>query len=88
MFSGPKTGSRGPPLSFLFIGVFSSAEELKDLLCIFLEEELESCPKGCMHYCFLTVPPLSEHPLPFLISICLNLPFGTQGRLWRLKLIP
>ena len=34
---------------------------------------------------FLTVPPLSLHPLPSLISKCLNLPLGTQGRPWRLN---
>ena len=40
-----------------------------------------------LHYC-LTAPPLSLHPLPSLISSCLNLPFATQGRPWRLKPIP
>ena len=29
--------------------------------------------------------PMSLHPLPFLISNCLILPFGTQGRSWRLN---
>ena len=33
-----------------------------------------------LHYCFLTAPPLSLHPLPSLVSSYLNLPFGTQGR--------
>ena len=32
----------------------------------------------------LTAPPLSLHLLPSLISNCLNLPIGTQARLWRL----
>ena len=41
-----------------------------------------------LYYCFLTVSPLSLHPLPSLISNCLNLPFGTQGRSWRLKSVP
>ena len=40
-----------------------------------------------LHYCFLAVPPLSLHLLPFPVSNCLNLPFRTQGRSWRLKLI-
>ena len=31
---------------------------------------------------------LSLHPLPSLISRSLNLLFGTQGRSWRLKLLP
>ena len=30
-----------------------------------------------LHYCFLAAPPLSLHPLPSLISSCLNLPMGT-----------
>ena len=30
-----------------------------------------------MHYCFLTAPPLSLHPLPSLISNCLNLPWNS-----------
>ena len=41
-----------------------------------------------LYYCFLTVSPLSLHPLPCLISNCLNLPFGTQGRSWRLESVP
>ena len=32
-----------------------------------------------------TVPPLSPHPLPSLISNCLNLLVGTLGRSWRLN---
>ena len=36
-----------------------------------------------LYYCFLTVPPLSLHPLPSLISNCLNLPLRIQGRLWK-----
>ena len=32
-----------------------------------------------LHYCFLTAP-LSLHSLPSLISSCLNLRFGIQGR--------
>ena len=35
-------------------------------------------------HCFLfTVPAWSLHLLPFLISNCLNLLFGTQGSSWR-----
>ena len=37
---------------------------------------------------FLAVPSLSLHPLPSLISNCSNMPFGTQGRSWRLESIP
>ena len=57
----------------------------KILLCIFLEVNQDPVPR--LHYCFLTAPPLSLHPFPSLISSCLNLPFGTQGRSWRLKSI-
>ena len=38
-----------------------------------------------LHYCFLPVPPMSLHPLSSLISDCLNLFLGTQGRSWRLN---
>ena len=38
-----------------------------------------------LYYCCLTAPPWSLHPLPSLISNCLNLPLGTQGRPWRLN---
>ena len=38
----------------------------------------DSAPR--LHCCFLSVPPLSLHPFPSLISNCLNLPFGTLGR--------
>ena len=55
----------------------------KILLCVSLEGEPGSAPR--LHCCFLTAPPLSLHPLPSLISNCSNLPFGTQGRSWRLK---
>ena len=40
-------------------------------------------PAPRLHYCLLTAPPLSLHPLPSLISNHLKLPFGTQGRSWR-----
>ena len=38
-----------------------------------------------LYCCFLTVPPLSLHPLPSLMSNCLNLPLGSQRRSWRLN---
>ena len=52
------------------------------MLCILLEEEPGPCPKAAPP---LIAPPLVLHPLPFLISNCLNLPFGTQGRSSRLN---
>ena len=38
----------------------------------------DSAPR--LHCCFWSVPLLSLHPFPSLISSCLNLPFGTLGR--------
>ena len=38
-----------------------------------------------LHYCYLTALPLSPHLLPSSISKCLNMPFGTQGKLGRLN---
>ena len=51
-------------------------------LCVSLEEE--SGPWPSLHNCFLTSFPLFLHALT-LISSCLTLPFGTQGRSGRLK---
>ena len=84
-------------------GSLSSAEEIKILLCIFLEEAPGPCLQ--LHYCFFIfffffkffffflicsiVSWLLLHWLlpflPSLISSCLNLSFGTQGRSRRLK---
>ena len=38
-----------------------------------------------LQFCFLTAPPLFLHPHPSMMSSCLNLPFGTQGRSRRLN---
>ena len=38
-----------------------------------------------LHSCFLTAHSLFLHSFPSLISNCLNLPFGTQGKSRRLK---
>ena len=48
-----------------------------------LRENQDPAPR--LHYCFLTALPLSLHPLPSLISNCLNLLFGTQGGSRRLN---
>ena len=37
-------------------------------------------PAPRLHYCFLTASPLFLHPLPSLMSRCLNQLFGIQGR--------
>ena len=42
-------------------------------------------PAPRLRCCFQTVLPLTLYSLPPLISICWNLPFGTQARSWRLK---
>ena len=42
---------------------------------------LTTAPPGKpLHYCFLTAPPLFMHSLISLVSNCLSLPFGIQGR--------
>ena len=64
-----------------FLGGFSFINSIKILLCVSLGSEP---PQVCTN-CFLTVSPLSLHPLPSVISNCLNLPFGAQGRSWRLE---
>ena len=55
----------------------------KILLCISLEGDPGLCP--ILHSFFLTVSPLILHYLLSLVSNCLNLLFGTQGRSRRLK---
>ena len=52
------------------------------MFCIFPEEEPGPCPKAA-----LLAPPGSLHPLPSQMSDHMNLPFGAQGRSWRLKFI-
>ena len=69
---------------FPLVGVLVLQKSLKILRCICLEGEQGFC-LASLRYCFLTCPALSPHPLPSLISSCLNLPFGTQERSWRLK---
>ena len=44
------------------------------------------CPT--VHYCFWTASPLFLLPLPFLISYCLNLPFGIPESLGGWSLFP
>ena len=63
---------------FHLVGVLVLQKSWKILLCVSLEGEPDPAPR--LRYCFLTAPPLSLHPLPSLISNCLNLPFGIQGR--------
>ena len=69
--------------TYTWVGAIVPTEELEGIfLCIFLEEEPGPCP--WLHYWFLTAS-LFLHPLPSLISNCLNLLFGSQGRSRRLN---
>ena len=52
-------------------------------LCVSLEREPGSCLKD--YYYFLTVPPWSLQPLPYLFSNYLNKFLGAQGSSWRVN---
>ena len=65
---------------------FNSRKSLKTLLCVSLEGSQDPAPR--LHYFFLAAPPLSLHPFPSWISNCSDLPFGTQGKPWRLESFP
>ena len=65
-----------------FSGGFSSAEGLTDSVMCISRGGPRTLPPGC------TIVSWSLQPLPSLMSNCLNLPFGPQGRSWTLKLIP
>ena len=60
------------------MGVKVSAEELKNVAVYCLGGDQDSAPR--LHYCFLSVPPLSLHPLPSLLHICFKLQVGAKGR--------
>ena len=66
-----------------FVGGFSSTEGLKDVVGIFPEEEPGPCPKAAL--LSLDCSSLVSASPPFPDQ---HLPFGTQGRSWRLELIP
>ena len=69
---------------FPLIGEFSFIKSSKDIKCI-LWGRIRTVPKTAL---LLAALPFSLHSLPSLISNCLNLSFGTQGRSWRLESIP
>ena len=83
--------------SFPVSGLFSSggqsngasaSSSSKILVQLTLGAKQDSVPS--LHCCFLTAAlltaaPLSLHPFPSLISNCLNLACGTQGKSWRLR---
>ena len=50
---------------------FQYLQSSSEILCIPCWKQ-DPAPR--LHYCFLTAPPLSLHPLPSLISTCLNCP--------------
>ena len=62
----------------LRVGGWFCRETQKYCFVHFLSQKQDPAPR--LHYSFLTVPPLFLHPFSSLISICLNLSFGTQGR--------
>ena len=66
------------------MGVLVLQKSSNILLCVSLEGEPGPCPKAARFFS-LTIPPLSLHPLLSMISNCLNLPFGIQGRSWKLN---
>ena len=70
-------------VTILHLGGGSSSVELKDIVMhISLNRNQEPVSRLYHH---LIVSPLFLDPLPFLISNCLNPPFGTQGRSRRLN---
>ena len=68
-----------------FVGGLSSAEELRDAVSPVPGGRTSRLPQGGA---ILAVPPLSHRLLPSLISKSWKLPFGTQGRSWRLEPVP
>ena len=60
-----------------------STKQCKDTVLCIPEGEPGPCSKAALF--FLGYSLLSLHPLPSLISSCLNLLFATHGRSWRLN---
>ena len=67
LFSGPRTGSGGPPSSqneecvikdFYSLAVLVLQKGSNILLCIFVEEEPEPCPKAALRLPGLCIPSL------------------------------
>ena len=80
--TGPGSSSYGQYIQLTsptLWGFQSLQKSSKILLSISLEGEPGHCPKASLLF-LLTVSPLTLHPLPSLISNCLNLLFGIQGR--------
>ena len=86
LIGGAVTGwcSRDPVLSLklpssTWVSALVLAEELKDSAVYITWGGTRTLPPRSL-CCFLIVPTSFPHSLPSLISNCLNLPFGTQGR--------
>ena len=84
-FSGMKRASSVVNI-FHLVGALVLQKSAKVLFCVSLEGSQDPAPR--LHCCFLTALPWSLHPLPSLISNCLNLHFGTQGRGHRKAFVP
>ena len=69
--------------SSTWVGGLRSRRTQRYCYVYFLRRNQDPIPR--LHHCFLTLPPLFLHSPPTLISKCLNLPFGTQGRSKRLN---
>ena len=69
---------------FHLLGVFTLQRSSK--MSVSLEEDPGPCPKAAL--LFLDCSALVSASTPFPDWQCLNLPFGTQGGSWKLKLTP
>ena len=66
---------------------FSFCKQLKDIVLCITWDRIRTLSQSYIIVSWLFLPSLCI-PLPSLISNCLNLCFGTQGRSWRLRPIP
>ena len=94
VFSGPTTGSGGPPafwkkecfirlLTSFICGGFQFCGRTQSYCYVYASKRVQD-PAPRQNYPLTVVPPWSPHPLPSLISNFLNLPFGIQERSRRL----
>ena len=66
------------------VGISVCAKQLKDIVMCIPWGGTRTLPQGCVIVSWLLLPCLL-FPLPSLINNCLNLPFGSQVRSWRLN---
>ena len=74
-----------PEVTILHLGWGLSSCRRAQRYCYVYSMRRNQDPAPLLYYCFLTSSPLFLHLLPSLISSCLNLLFGTQGRSRRLN---